>query len=133
MNVDQSAPDEDALRARDGTICVGVDGSQASQRAVLWGAVEARLRQAPLLLVHVELVATDSLGANASEISGELLLALGAKAAVELEPEIDVRTELITGSSVRAGLVELTRRCTVLALGIDLTRSRATHGARGPI
>jgi nucleotide-binding universal stress UspA family protein len=95
--------------------------------------MEARLRQAPLLLVHVDLVPTESLGANPREISGELLLALNAKAAVELEPDIDVRTELVAGSSVRAELVQFTQRCTVLALGIDVTRSRATHGARGPI
>ena len=134
MNDDESAgPDEAALRRRDGTVCVGVDGSRASRRAVLWGAVEARLRHAPLLIAHVELVATQSLGADASEITGELLLASTAKAAVELEPEIDVRTELVVGTSVRAELVQLTKRCTVLALGIDLTRSRATHGARGPI
>jgi nucleotide-binding universal stress UspA family protein len=134
MSEDESpGADEATLRRRDGTVCVGVDGSQASRRAVLWGAVEARLRRAPLLLVHVELVPTESLGANVREISGELMLALSAKAAVELEPDIDVRTELVTGSSVRTELVQLTQRCTVLAMGIDLTRSRATHGARGPI
>ena len=134
MNVEKSAgPDEAVLRRRDGTVCVGVDGSRASRRAVLWGAVEARLRHAPLLLVHVELVATESLGANARDVSGELLLASSAMAAVDLEPDIEVRTELVTGSSVRAELVQLTQRCMVLALGIDLTRSRATHGARGPI
>jgi nucleotide-binding universal stress UspA family protein len=95
--------------------------------------VEARLRQAPLLIAHVELVATESLGANASDVSGELLLASSAKAAIELEPDIDVRTELVVGTSVREELVQLTTRCTVLALGIDLTRTRPTHGARGPI
>jgi nucleotide-binding universal stress UspA family protein len=95
--------------------------------------VEARLRQAPLLIAHVELVATESLGANASDVSGELLLASSAKAAVDLEPDIEVRTELVVGTSVRDELVQLTTRCTVLALGIDLTRTRATHGARGPI
>jgi nucleotide-binding universal stress UspA family protein len=95
--------------------------------------VEARLRHVPLLLVHVEPVASESLGANARDVSGELLLASSAKAAVDLEPDIEVRTELVTGSSVRAELVQLTQRCVVLAMGIDLTRSRATHGVRGPI
>ena len=112
---------------------MAVDGSRAARHAVLWAAVEARLRHVPLLVVHVVIVATESVGADASELSSQNLLESSAKAARELEPEIEVRTELLTGSSVRAELVAVSQRATVLALGIDPSRPRWAHGARGPI
>ena len=130
---DFGGPDESPLRSRQDVVCVGVDGSRAARQAVLWGAVEARLRHAQLLIVHVALVATDNLGAESSDISGEALLVSSAKAATELEPDVDVRTNLVTGTSVRAELVGLSERAAVLALGIDLTRRRAAYGALGPI
>ena len=130
---DFTGPDGSSVRPRQEVVCVGVDGSRAARQAVLWGAVEARLRHAQLLIVHVALVATDSLGAEASEITGEALLVSSAKAAAELEPDVDVRTDLVIGTSVRAELVRLSERAAVLALGIDLTRRRAAHGALGPI
>ena len=49
-----------------GLVCVAVDGSRAARQAVVWGAVEARLRHSPLLIVHVDVVATESLGAEPS-------------------------------------------------------------------
>jgi nucleotide-binding universal stress UspA family protein len=121
------------LRARQGIVCVGVDGSRPARQAVLWGAVEARLRCTQLLIVHVELVATESLGAEAGELSGEALLMSSAKAATDLEPDVDVQTDLVIGTSIRDELVQLCERAAVLALGIDLTRRRAAHGALGPI
>lgn len=36
-----------------GIVVVGVDGSEGSQRALRWAAAEARLRGAPLRVVHV--------------------------------------------------------------------------------
>src|SRR6187200_2707229 len=86
-------------------VCVGVDGSRAARQAVLWGAGEARLRHAPLLLVHVAVAGIESLGAEPGEPSGRRLLESSAEAASQLEPDVDVRTALQTVSSVRTGLV----------------------------
>jgi nucleotide-binding universal stress UspA family protein len=61
------------------------------------------------------------------------LLESSAQAASDLEPEIDVRTDLLTGTSVRAELVALSQRAAVLTLGIDPARPRWAHGARGPL
>ena len=130
---DVARSDDLSGRHRETVVCVAVDGSRAARQAVLWGAVEARLRHAPLVIVHVEVVATESLGAEPSELSGQILLESSATAASELEPDVDVRTELVTGSSVRAALFALSQRATVLALGIDPTRPRWAHGGRGPI
>jgi nucleotide-binding universal stress UspA family protein len=139
MENPESKPDDFAGRVgtsfgpHQDIVCVGVDGSRAARQAVLWGAVEARLRRAQLLIVHVELVATESLGADASEISGDALLMSSAKAATDLEPDVDVQTDLVIGRAIRDELVQLCERAAVLALGIDLTRRRAAHGALGPI
>ena len=113
-------------------VCVAVDGSRAARQAVLWGAVEARLRRAPLLVVHVDLLATDSVG-DSHQRPDQTLLEASARAALELEPDISVRTGVVVGTSIRAELVALSRRASVLALGIDPTRPRAAHGALGPI
>ncbi len=126
-------PEELFDRRREAVVCVAVDGSRAARQAVLWGAVEARLRHVPLLVVHVNIVATDSVGADSSEVSGQTLLASSAEAARQLEPEIDIRTDLLTGTSIRAELVAVSQRAAVLAIGIDPTQPRWAHGARGPI
>ena len=122
-----------SLRQRESVVCVAVDGSQAARQAVLWGAGEARLRQAPLLVAHVEVVATESMGGDSGELSGRSLLESSAMAASSLEPDVDVRTDLLIGTSVRAELVALSQRTAVLVLGIDPTRPRWAHGARGPL
>jgi nucleotide-binding universal stress UspA family protein len=124
---------DDVSDRQEAVVCVAVDGSRAARQAVLWGAVEARLRHTPLLVVHVEVVATESVGADSSELSGRSLLESSAEAASQLEPDLHVRTELLTGTSVRAELGALSQRAVVLALGIDPTRPRWAHGGRGPI
>ncbi len=128
-----TSPDDPTDRPREAVVCVAVDGSRAARQAVLWAAVEARLRHVPLLVVHVVIVATESVGADASELSSQNVLESSAEAARGLEPEIEVRTQLLTGSSVRAELVAVSQRATVLAMGIDPSRPRWAHGARGPI
>ena len=45
-------------------VVVGVDGSRAAQQAVRWAAIEARMRAATLLIVHVEPLAADVVGAD---------------------------------------------------------------------
>ena len=114
-------------------VFVGVDGSRAARQAVLWGAVEARLRRGQLLIGHVELTAADSLGAQESRPSGEVLLQTSARSAADMEPEIDVQTVSAIGTSVSTELLRLTETAQVIALGIDLTRTRAAHGMRGPL
>ena len=126
-------PEDSSLRQREAVVCVAVDGSRAARYAVLWAAVEARLRHAQLLVVHVEVTATESVGADSNKLMGQTLLESSAEAARQLEPDIDVRTELLIGTSVRAELVALSQRVVVLALGIDPTQPRWAHGARGPI
>ena len=126
-------PEDSSARRREAVVCVAVDGSRAARQAVYWAAAEARVRRAPLLVVHVEEVATDNLGAESGKQSGQSLLEASAMAATEFEPDIDVRTELLTGTSVRAELIALSQQAAVLAMGVDPTRPRWAHGARGPL
>jgi nucleotide-binding universal stress UspA family protein len=114
-------------------VVVGVDGSRAAQQAARWAAIEARLRAATLLIVHVEPVAADILGADRPGHAGEAVLRLSVQAAREVEPEIDVEFVLAAAASVSDELLRISDGAQVIALGIDLTRSRASHGARGPL
>ena len=50
-----------------------------------------------------------------------------------MEPEIDVQTVSAIGTSISTELLRLTETAQVIALGIDLTRTRAAHGMRGPL
>jgi nucleotide-binding universal stress UspA family protein len=47
-------PNPAPIRVPGGTILVGVDGSPASEHAVMWAADEARLRRCGLTLVHAQ-------------------------------------------------------------------------------
>jgi nucleotide-binding universal stress UspA family protein len=114
-------------------VVVGVDGSRAAQQAVRWAAIEARLRAARLLIVHVEPLAADVVEADRPWHAGESLLRSSGQAAREIEPEIDVELISAAGASVSEELLRVADGAEVIALGIDLTRSRASHGARGPL
>ena len=124
-----TSPDDRSDRPHEPVVCVAVDGSRAARQAVLWAAVEARLRHVPLLVVHVVIVATESVGADASELSSQNVLESSAEAARELEPEIEVRTELLARDppSEPTSLASASGS-TVLALGID--PDSAAVGAR---
>jgi len=112
-------------------VFVGVDRSRAAREAVRWGAVEARLRRAQLLIGHVEGVAAHRLAAQAPRSSDDALLHSSAQVAAAMAPEIDVRTVWAVGSRVSTELLRLAERAQVIALGIDLTRRPTTHPVRG--
>jgi nucleotide-binding universal stress UspA family protein len=114
-------------------VVVGVDGSRAAEQAVRWAAIEARLRAARLLIAHVEPLATDAIGAGRPGHTGEAILRSSERAARQVEPEIDLESVSAIGPSVSDELLRIGDNADVLALGIDLTRGRASHGARGPL
>lgn len=115
------------------TVVVGVDGSRAAYQAVRWAAIEARLRAARLLVVHVEPLAADVVGSDRSWPPGGAILRSSTQVAGEMEPGIDIETFTATGASISEELLRVSENAHVIALGIDLTRTRASHGARGPL
>jgi nucleotide-binding universal stress UspA family protein len=114
-------------------VVVGVDGSRAAEQAVRWGAIEAGLRAARLLIAHVEPLAIDAVGADRPGRAGEAILRSSERAAREVEPGIDLELVPAIGPSVSEELLRIADEAHVIALGIDLTRSRASHGVRGPL
>jgi nucleotide-binding universal stress UspA family protein len=84
-----------------GSVVVGVDGSETSERAVLWAAHQAALERRPLALVHASspTVATTWMGApafnpatvlEALEDAGRAALADAAETVHEHEPGVEV-------------------------------------------
>jgi nucleotide-binding universal stress UspA family protein len=119
------------MKADRQVVFAGVDGSRAAREAVRWGAVEARLRRAQLLIGHVEAFAADRGRAQIPRPSDDALLRTSAAVAAAMEPEIDVRTVSAVGSRVSTELLRLAEGAQVIALGIDLTRPRTAHPVRG--
>jgi nucleotide-binding universal stress UspA family protein len=122
------APGPDSLE-----VTVGVDGSRAARQAVVWAAYEARLRRTRLGIVHVHRTETDAPGATTDEETSRGLVVTAARAAADVEPDLDITTRVVTASSVEAGLVACSRTARMLVLGVDPTRSRASYGALGPL
>ena len=116
-----------------GRIVVGVNGSRASRQALLWATHEARLRSAELLVVHIVAPATDAVGIDANQQPADHLLAISTAAAVDLEPEVPVRGLRITSDAVSERLLEFSSSAELLVLGVDPTRTRASHGITGPL
>jgi nucleotide-binding universal stress UspA family protein len=114
-------------------VVVGVDGSRSAQQAVRWAAIEARLRAAKLLIVHVEPLAADVVGAERPWHAGATFLRSSGQVAREVEPETDLECVSAVGASVSEELLHISEGAQVIVLGIDLTRSRASHGVRGPL
>jgi len=114
-------------------IVVGVDGSAASLRAVLWAAAEARIRRGDLIITHVQpavpVVGSTRSGAG---VDRHRLLTLSATAASTRQPGVAVGTLLLTGD-ISDQLIELSRSAAVLVVGLDRSVSRASHGATGPV
>ena len=113
-------------------VVVGVDGSQASRRAVIWSAGEARLRRLPLLIVHVEPPHRDAVGDPQDRLSGFDLLEASRRAAVP-DDDLDVDIQLVCENSPADALVRLSESAVLLAVGVDVSRPRWSFGARGPI
>lgn len=84
-----------------GSICVGIDGSDAALRAVEWATVEAAARDLPLELVYV--IATDFDYVPVPDDTGiepryaKEVLDTARMAAVAKDDSVKVETDIITG------------------------------------
>jgi len=106
------------VRAAPGPIVAGVDGSEASLRALDWAADEAALRGVPLRLVHA------STGKGCDEDgwgAGRRLLESAARRARRRAPDIKISTE-VAGEQAERALLRAGREAGALVLG---TRGRA--------
>jgi nucleotide-binding universal stress UspA family protein len=113
----------------DGPVVVGVDGSEPSQLAVGHGAVEATLRDVPLVLTHVgpsgadRPVPDEIEETQAAEQAEAVRLLADASAVVRAEhPDLVVREHPVRASSPAQGLVEASGAASLLVVG---TRGRA--------
>ncbi len=93
-------------------VAVGVDGSEASTRALVFAADEARRTGEPLIAVHswdvalmvggeygygVAMIASDDLRAAAAELLDDALLPIEAQ-----HPELEIVREVVAGDPVQA-------------------------------
>jgi nucleotide-binding universal stress UspA family protein len=109
-------------------IVVGVDGSEASLRAVDWAADEATLRGAPLRLVYASLweryegtsIAED-LAKPDEQVMAEDVVDTAARRARRRQPELDVSAEVLAEEPEYA-LVRESRSASMLVTG---TRGRS--------
>lgn len=109
-------------------IVVGVDGSEASLRAVDWAADEATLRGAPLRLVYASLweryegtsIAED-LAKPDEQVMAEDVVDTAARRARRRQPELDVSAEVLAEEPEYA-LVRESRSASLLVTG---TRGRS--------
>jgi len=94
-------------------VLVGVDGTETSLHAVEWAAVEARLRQTPLRIVHV--------APAAARVDGHRhatdLLARAYTVAHRHVPDASVSTELLVGDPMTT-LAEASSGACLLVVGI---------------
>jgi nucleotide-binding universal stress UspA family protein len=112
-----------------GTIVVGIDGSQMSERALDWAAEAARLEHRPLTLVH----ATGGVGAlatvwpgsvaydqvtvlEAMRTDGQQLLDTAAERVATRFPEVVVLAEL-RSSDARQALLDASRDASMVVVG----------------
>jgi nucleotide-binding universal stress UspA family protein len=114
-------------------IVVGVDGSRAARQAVFWAADEAALRGASLLIVHVDVETAEAVGLPCSTAGCEALLDDELRAALDVQPDLRARSRLVRGPAVADGLLDVSRDADLIVLGVDPTRTRASHGPLGPI
>ncbi|MGC4855837.1 universal stress protein [Micromonospora sp. DT4] len=110
-------------------VLVGVDGSESSQLAVGYGAVEATLRDVPLVLAHVgpagaERPVPDELEeVHAAEYAETVRLLADASTVVRTEhPDLVVREHPVRAASPAQGLIEASGAASLLVVG---TRGRA--------
>ncbi|WP_422739651.1 universal stress protein [Micromonospora sp. WMMD729] len=113
----------------DGPVVVGVDGSEPSQLAVGHAAVEATLRDVPLVLAHVgpaggdRPVPDEIEEEQAAEQAEAVRLLADASAVVRAEhPDLVVREHPVRAASPAQGLVEASGAASLLVVG---TRGRA--------
>jgi nucleotide-binding universal stress UspA family protein len=110
-----------------GSVVVGVDGSPASDRAVLWGAEQARLEHRPVVLVHATspTVATTWMGApgfnpavviEAMEDSGRAQLEEAAQAVHTFDAGLQVY-RVFERRDPRDALLDLSKHAAVIVVG----------------
>lgn len=95
---------------REPEVIVGVDGSPAAARALLWAAREARLRDVPLRVIHAwQLPLVDVADAAASSAVNAIALAEASHvletATASVDPDhlpAPVRGTLVRGSAAKA-------------------------------
>ena len=96
--------------------------------------MEAQLRRARLLIVHVETLATDAVGADRPGLAGAALLRIERdEQRGRWSRRSSSKLRSVVGASVSEEMVRIGDAARVIALGIDLTRSRASHGVRGAL
>lgn len=113
-----------AIQQHQGVI-VGVDGSPASKVAIDWAAREAALHKLPLRLVHIAQPPTMMtvveplviVGLSEwMENRGRDVLLDAVRIADEAAPELDISTEMLTGSAVSA-LLDRSKEARMLVVG----------------
>jgi nucleotide-binding universal stress UspA family protein len=104
-------------------IVVGIDGSEGSARALEWAAAEARLRGAPLMLVHAWLPPASLYGGMGwTGSSGEVVGDFRDLAEKELDDVCRKHVAALDGLEVERSLVEDVPAFALLqaAIGADL-------------
>ncbi|MEU8158171.1 universal stress protein [Micromonospora sp. NPDC048986] len=121
-------PDEQPIPV-DGPVLVGVDGSESSRLAAGLGADEARLRDVPLVLVHVgpsneDRRVPDEIEESQAVYQAEAVTLLAdASAAVRAaHPDLVVREHPVRADGAAQGLIEASGTASLLVVG---TRGRA--------
>lgn len=118
-----------SARAR---VVVGIDATPRARPTVLWAAEEARLRHCALVITHIRAELGANRSSRASLAAEHELLAVSAEAASAREPGVPVGTQLLQGA-VSDELIAFSRTAALLVIGVDQARSRASHGALGPL
>ena len=115
-------------------VVVGVDGSPASQHALLWAARECGLRGCELLIVYVAYPVGNHHEDFRAEDTGRAQSMLEASAAIASgrEPAVAVSTLLLTGA-VSDRLVALSETAALIVVGVDPAVARPLHGILGPV
>jgi nucleotide-binding universal stress UspA family protein len=110
-----------------GSVVIGVDGSPASERAVLWGAHQATLEHRPVALVHAvsPTVATTWMGApaynpatvlQALDDSGKAILEAAAATVREQDPALELY-RVFDHRDPRDAILGLSRHASTVVVG----------------
>lgn len=116
-------------RVPNGSIVVGVDGSEHADRAVEWAAVQAQQQKRTLVVLHSgePVLGRDTAWLTVQGIDPTLLLAASAKASEEIlvraaalataaAPMVEVRTETADGDA-REALIQASRSAHLVVVG----------------
>ncbi|MHC5908814.1 universal stress protein, partial [Streptomyces sp. S6] len=123
METKAGRPSCGAVKLARGPVVVGVDGTEASLRAMDWAVDEAALRGVPLRLVH----ATTWREQEEDGWGGDCrLLESAARRAGRRAPDVRISTE-VAGEQAEQALLRAGREAGVLLLG---TRGRAEFTGR---